>query len=218
MRQLAIVVSVGACVGHVARYTGRTLVASLDFDRRMSHSTSELTQPSYTGAPTRRDLLGSFTTLAMFAGLAGGYGTFFAMAGQFLFPARRERVWWFVASASRVAPGESIAFVSPAGVPVVIKRSLQAVENGAAPTVDDFVALSSTCPHLGCRVNWEGQHNRFFCPCHNGSFDPEGRPTGGPPLAAQQHLPRYPLRIDNGLLYIEMPASSIGRGPQEERA
>lgn len=161
-------------------------------------------------AHTRRDVLGTFTSLAMFGGLAGGYGTFFALAGQFLFPARRDGVWWFVMSATQVAPGESVAFVSPAGVPVVIKRSeLSAVD--AAASVDQFVALSSTCPHLGCRVHWESSQDRFFCPCHNGSFDPEGRPTGGPPLAANQHLPRYPLRIEDGLLFIEMPSATVGR-------
>lgn len=168
-------------------------------------------------ATSRRDALGMFSWLAMFGGLAGGYGTFFAMAGQFLFPSRQDRVWWFVASAAQVPPGESINFVSPSGVPVVIKRQAVAQESGGEVSVEQFVALSSTCPHLGCRVHWEGPQNRFFCPCHNGTFDSDGRPTGGPVLAANQHLPRYPLLIENGLLYIEMPAAALGRTAEGER-
>ena len=39
-------------------------------------------------------------------------------------------------------------------------------ENG---TVDAF---TTTCPHLGCSVNFEGPD--FVCPCHNGTFDLDG--------------------------------------------
>ena len=72
----------------------------------------------------------------------------------------------------------------------------------------DFVAFSSICPHLGCQVNWELQNDRFFCPCHNGVFDRDGNATGGPPAAAGQRLPRYPLKIENGLLFIEVQLES----------
>lgn len=179
---------------------------------------SPYTDDQATQAPAnRRDALVTISWLAMFGGLAGGYGTFFALAGQFLFPTRRERAWWFVASAAQIPPGESIAFVSPTGLPVVIKRQAVAAESNGEVSVDQFVALSSTCPHLGCRVHWEGPQNRFFCPCHNGTFDPDGRPTGGPVLAANQHLPRYPLRIEDGLLYIEMPAAALGRSGEGDR-
>jgi phenylpropionate dioxygenase-like ring-hydroxylating dioxygenase large terminal subunit len=58
-------------------------------------------------------------------------------------------------------------------------------------------------------VHWEPQNDRFFCPCHLGTFDPEGRPTGGPPLSANQSLPEYPLRVEKGLLYISMPIKPI---------
>ncbi len=161
-------------------------------------------------AEARRDFLSSLSSLAMLGGLAAGYGTFFTFAGQFLFPSRQERIWLFAAQASQIPPGESATFVTPSGAPVVIKRRA-ASDAKSPPLVDDFVALSSTCPHLGCRVHWEGQHHRFFCPCHNGAFDAEGRPTGGPPLAAGQHLPRYPLRLEGELLFIELPAESIGK-------
>lgn len=31
---------------------------------------------------------------------------------------------------------------------------------------------TTTCPHLGCSVNFEG--DKFVCPCHNGTFTVEG--------------------------------------------
>ena len=100
-------------------------------------------------------------------------------------------------------PGDSMRFVTPGRAKVAIARQ------GSSGTVDDFVALSSTCPHLGCQVHWEPQHDRFFCPCHNGTFDRSGRATSGPPFEAKQSLPRYPLRIENGLLFIEVPTETL---------
>ena len=59
-------------------------------------------------------------------------------------------------------------------------------------------------------MHWESVNNRFFCPCHNGEFDPEGRATGGPPKAANQELPRYRVVIDKGLVFLEMPLNTVG--------
>jgi Rieske Fe-S protein len=162
------------------------------------------------GQPDRRRFLasGAVATGAMAGGLALGYGMFIRCAGQYLYPSDEGTAWMFVSDVASVAPGQAIAFQSPTGVPVVITRKSQSEANEAA-TSADFLALSSVCPHLGCRVHWEPQNDRFFCPCHLGTFDPEGRPTGGPPLAANQSLPDYPLRVENGLLYINMPVEPI---------
>ncbi len=37
-----------------------------------------------------------------------------------------------------------------------------------------FLAIYRRCPHLGCTVNWVGEKNRFYCPCHASSFDAQG--------------------------------------------
>jgi hypothetical protein len=58
-------------------------------------------------------------------------------------------------------------------------------------------------------VHWEAQNERFFCPCHNGTFDAWGVGTGGPPGDAGQSLPRYELKVDGGLLYIAVPKPSF---------
>ena len=59
------------------------------------------------------------------------------------------------------------------------------------------------------RCGWEPQNNRYFCPCHNGTFDPSGKATGGPPGDAGQSLPRYALHVQKGLLYIDVPAEQL---------
>jgi Rieske Fe-S protein len=40
---------------------------------------------------------------------------------------------------------------------------------------DKVEAFTTICPHLGCSVNYEPGVKRFICPCHNGTFDLEGR-------------------------------------------
>jgi Rieske Fe-S protein len=45
---------------------------------------------------------------------------------------------------------------------------------------DQVEALSSTCPHAGCFVDWEPDKKRFACPCHGSVFDLDGKCTDGP--------------------------------------
>ena len=159
--------------------------------------------------PDRRDFLSTFSTVAMAGGLVAGYGTFAIMAGRYIFPTKVETPWLFVAEANSIQPGDSLAFESPTGVRVAIARHPANGPRHSTET-DDFIALSSICPHLGCRVHWESHNNRFFCPCHNGVFDPQGKPVSGPPKAAEQELSRYPLKVEEGLLYIAMSVASVG--------
>ncbi len=72
-----------------------------------------------------------------------------------------------------------------------------------------YQLLSNVCPHLGCRVHWEAQKNHFMCPCHNGVFDAVGIATAGPPAEAGQRLARYPLKVESGMLFIEVPLAAV---------
>jgi Rieske Fe-S protein len=157
----------------------------------------------------RRDFL--LTTAIMGAGLAASYGALALMAGRFLYPARGEpKAWLYLAEAGRMAAGDSFIYRAPDGASIAVARV------GSSGQTDDFLALSSVCPHLGCQVHWEAQNNRFFCPCHNGAFDPTGKATAGPPAAAGQSLSRYPLKLEEGLLYIEVPigGAAAARSPE----
>jgi Rieske Fe-S protein len=154
--------------------------------------------------PARRWFLSRATTVAMASGLAASYGTLAAMMGRFLYPATRQKKHWLlVTDVDSVPPGGSFSYRTPAGLPVTIAR------NGNGRTVDDFLALSSTCPHLGCRVHWETHKSRFFCPCHNGVFDPDGNPVSGPPADAKQALPRFPLKLEGNLLFIHVATERL---------
>jgi Rieske Fe-S protein len=122
--------------------------------------------------------------------------------------------WMFVSELARLGPGESILYRAPNGAPISITR------HGAGLKAEDFTALSTVCPHLGCQVHWEPQNNRYFCPCHNGVFDPSGLGTSGPPEG--QVLAPYPLRVENNLLFIQVPtavaSAELRRREEHERA
>ena len=154
--------------------------------------------------PDRRSFLTRCSSALMTLGLAAGYGMFGWLIGRFLYPSRaRDGAWQFVRELRQFPAGEAVSYTTPTGQTVVITR---VAESG---TEEDFIALSSVCPHLGCQVHWERHNDRFFCPCHNGVFDPSGNPKSGPPADANQQLPRYPLQVRNGLLYIEVSTQRL---------
>lgn len=63
----------------------------------------------------------------------------------------------------------------------------------------DFEVLSNVCTHLGCRVRWIADDDRFYCPCHNGVFARDGSVVSGP---APRALDRFASKVEDGILYI----------------
>jgi menaquinol-cytochrome c reductase iron-sulfur subunit len=62
------------------------------------------------------------------------------------------------------------------------------------------LVLSPVCTHMGCNVVWNGEKQRFLCPCHGGQYTADGRNVAGPP---PRPLDRIPTRIENGVLMIQ---------------
>jgi nitrite reductase/ring-hydroxylating ferredoxin subunit len=159
---------------------------------------------------SRRRFLSWLSRAVLAGGLAVAYGGLAALFGRFLYPARgRDRRWLFVQEVAAFPPGASQVFRLPDGRPVNITRRGENADAGS------FLALSSTCPHLGCQVHWEAHNQRFFCPCHNGVFTPEGKAIAGPPADAGQSLLAFPLKVEGGLLFVEAPLETLtaqGRG------
>jgi len=64
---------------------------------------------------------------------------------------------------------------------------------------DDFIlfagaesiwAVSRTCTHLGCRLNYKEKESLLECPCHQSRFSTKGQLLRGP---AKRKLPLYPV-------------------------
>ena len=44
-----------------------------------------------------------------------------------------------------------------------------------------LIAVNTVCTHAGCTVAWESDQGLFLCPCHGGSYNPDGTVSGGQP-------------------------------------
>ena len=64
-----------------------------------------------------------------------------------------------------------------------------------------FLALSLTCPHLGCSVLWNEETQQFDCPCHSSAFDRRGVVLSSP---APRPLDYLPVTIEEGKVKVDM--------------
>ena len=118
-------------------------------------------------------------------------------AGQFWIAAQN----WFrrrrgmpairkIASLSDIPVGGAITFLYPEPTDRCIL---------VRPADDVLVAYSQQCTHLSCAVIPQPEHNRLFCPCHEGAFDLQsGRPIAGPP---NRPLTRVQLDVRGADIY-----------------
>lgn len=44
-----------------------------------------------------------------------------------------------------------------------------------------YKALSATCTHLNCTVQYQSDTKQIWCACHNGLYDLSGKNVSGPP-------------------------------------
>ncbi len=79
---------------------------------------------------------------------------------------------------------------------------------------DEIVAVSETCPHLGCRVPWCETSGQFECPCHGSTFNRKGEAREGPSPRAMR---RYPVEVVEGLVIVNTgePIEGIPIGEPE---
>jgi Rieske Fe-S protein len=126
--------------------------------------------------------------------LVGAYGFLASFIGRFLYPQKRGPRLRdiFITTLGELQPGKPLLWTAPNGQKILIGQS-----------GEELLALSNVCPHLGCKVHWEGANNRFFCPCHSGVFDKNGIATGGPPAAEGKNLKKYDLKIEGEAIYLK---------------
>lgn len=164
----------------------------------MEDPTSIETLPTEPVTPSRRKILGwligiinavvFFTVVGPVMGLVGG-------------PLRRKAkgVWVPVLPDSELAVGQTreIRFSVP------VQDGYQKVDRVFVLYLyrhpDQVVAIDPACTHLGCRVKFQDAKMRYFCPCHGGVFDAEGKVVSGPPPKA---LERHPVRIRGGKIEV----------------
>ena len=63
----------------------------------------------------------------------------------------------------------------------------------------DFKALSATCTHLDCIVQYKTDTKQIWCACHNGIYDLTGRNVSGPP---PKPLKEYAVNVVNNEIIV----------------
>lgn len=114
--------------------------------------------------------------------------------------AKKAEEWVRLGAVSKVEPGNPTLFKA------TVERQTGWItdqeEISAYVLTDDgqnFVAMSNICTHLGCRVRWIGDQERFFRPCHNAVFAKDGTVVDSPP---PRPLDRFETKVENGVLFI----------------
>lgn len=63
-----------------------------------------------------------------------------------------------------------------------------------------LTALSATCPHAGCGIDYDADRRQFVCPCHNSTFSMDGQRVGGP---APRDMDRLDLSVQGSKVYCQ---------------
>lgn len=84
-------------------------------------------------------------------------------------------------------------------------------------------AFTTTCPHLGCSINYEAKASRFVCPCHSATFDFQGQRIEETRTGKKNPAPRGMDRLDVNLVsdgedtFVEVKYEEFLRGGAERR-
>jgi Rieske Fe-S protein len=62
-----------------------------------------------------------------------------------------------------------------------------------------MVALKGVCSHMECNIVYKPENRRFYCPCHKGWYDENGKNVEGPP---PKPLELFEYREEEGKLIV----------------
>lgn len=116
--------------------------------------------------------------------------------------AKSKSSGWNAAGSS----SEAIAATAPLSRTLDMKQQDGWLETDANPMIyltkkgNKVQALSAICPHLGCTVPWDAAQKEFVCPCHGGTFGPDGSYRSGPPRRGMDTLD---TKVTNGQVMVK---------------
>jgi len=117
---------------------------------------------------------------------------------------------WFAALVSVLTAYPLFSFLNSQRFrPPIERRISRVLKPGQFLVEPEFVlfqtksgpyAVSRTCTHLGCRINFLEEKSIFLCPCHQSRFKKSGAYISGP---AKKDLPLFQVKaLENGQGYV----------------
>ena len=76
---------------------------------------------------------------------------------------------------------------------------------------ETVLAWSTVCPHFGCRIDWRGDRDAFFCPCHDSLFAPDGERKND---KSPRDMDRLDTEIRNGQIWVAYQEFKTGTAEQ----
>jgi Rieske Fe-S protein len=166
-----------------------------------------MTQASMPGASPRRGFLKNLTVL-----LGGAVGLVLAVPAvrYLLFPVRRRVVEGADTPVPVIDDARVVAGAAPIRVQVVTPVQRDAWSKAEkVPLGSAWVsrgadgklrALSATCPHLGCSVDYDATAKQYRCPCHTSAFSAEsGERLAGP---AKRGMDPLDVTVEDGKVMV----------------
>ena len=125
-----------------------------------------------------------FLDLAVFGGALGSLSAILYPVLRFLIPPEDAEP-----EPDSLKAGKAADF--PAGTGKILKfgrKPVLLVRDGKGV----FHALSATCTHLDCLVQYRSEQDLIWCACHNGKYDLSGKNLSGPP---PRPLDKYEVKL-----------------------
>jgi len=144
-------------------------------------------KPPEAPLPGRR----TFLQMLLGAGLLGSLASFFYPVLRYMIPPASAEVNSDEVVAGKIGElklnsGKIFRFGSRPGL--IVRNA-----------VGEYKALSATCTHLDCIVQYRGDLQRIWCACHNGTYDLAGRNISGPP---PRPLEAYDVHIRGDEIFV----------------
>ena len=140
---------------------------------------------------TRKEGRRDFLKWSLTSGIVAFLGTTLYPILSFLKPPKQVEV--------------EVSSVNAGKIDTLPKGESRLVRFGTKPVIvihtddDKIIALSATCTHLDCTVQYKNDEKVIWCACHNGKYNLHGQNVSGPP---PKPLSKYLVSIKNNDIII----------------
>ena len=137
----------------------------------------------------------NFLNIFLGTGFLGWLGSILYPLASYLIPPKvsEAKVQSVKAGSAADFPSNSGKIIKFGRKPVILIKTKE----------NKFVALSATCTHLDCIVQYRSDTKQILCACHNGLYDLKGRNISGPP---PRPLTEFNVNILNEEIIVSKPS------------
>jgi len=115
-------------------------------------------------------------------------------------PLVQHGTWHLVGTLDQIGE-DALRFTTDTIVGYVIRSD----DNDEGEKKGEIIALSASCTHMGCLIQWQAADRQFHCPCHGGVFTEYGKPSPYSSFKYLASLPRMTTEVRGNEVYVLVP-------------